>query len=77
MIAPCPFCQSRRALPRESAFRRQWRVECPDCGASGPASGDSKIAAICWNLSALNAARPHRHFNEEASTSAKEPGNMD
>jgi Lar family restriction alleviation protein len=45
LLKTCPFCGDRAQLVSSGTFR----VECPDCGASGPPFPTAEGAAVRWN----------------------------
>jgi len=44
-LKPCPFCGDRPQIVDSGTFR----VECADCGASGPPAPTTQRAAARWN----------------------------
>jgi Lar family restriction alleviation protein len=45
ILKPCPFCGDRPQIVQTGTFR----VQCADCGASGPPAPNMDRAAIRWN----------------------------
>jgi Lar family restriction alleviation protein len=45
VLKPCPFCGDRAQIVHGGTFR----VECPDCGATGPPAPTSERAVVRWN----------------------------
>jgi Restriction alleviation protein Lar len=45
ILKTCPFCNDRAQI----VFSGTFRVQCPDCGASGPPFPSAEGAARRWN----------------------------
>jgi hypothetical protein len=64
----CPFCLNRRVLLKEHRDKR-YVVECPRCGAKGPAgrgiSESKEMAAAAWNASPKGKEAVRRMFRHE------------
>lgn len=54
-LKPCPFCQGKEIVIRPSL--RPFRAYCKSCGAEGPPSRDSNMAALYWNAGSLEWTR--------------------
>lgn len=45
----CPFCSASRGLLRHAIVPNGWRVECHECGATGPVKTSMSEATRWWN----------------------------
>ena len=49
---PCPFCASPRCWQADDLSAVEWAIECAECKARGPISGDEAESIAQWNARA-------------------------